>query len=156
MRSSMLSINVHVIYFLTFKPLLRERDSVSTWGKYIRVVIIYNFRTVCEFNQSRISDLFRSVYVQWRDHELPRWETHRTPRINVCVTCYAFDEVLHLETRHLFLLSTNMADLKVLSYEAIFDDRSPMSGRVGSLIIYVVIRAAEIIDWWFPVKVKTP
>jgi hypothetical protein len=49
-----------------------------------------------------------------------------------------------------------MADLKVLSYEAIFDDRSPMSGRVGSLIIYVVIRAAEIIDWWFPVKVKTP
>jgi hypothetical protein len=27
-----------------------------------------------------------------------------------------------------------------------------MSGRVTAAIIYVVIRAGEIIDWWFPVK----
>jgi len=45
-----------------------------------------------------------------------------------------------------------MENLKVLSYAAIFDKRSPMSGRVASAIIYVVIRASEIIDWWFPVK----
>jgi hypothetical protein len=43
-------------------------------------------------------------------------------------------------------------DIKTLSYAAIFDKRSPMSGRVSSAIIYVVIRAGEIIDWWFPVK----
>jgi len=49
-----------------------------------------------------------------------------------------------------------MADLKALSYEAIFDWRSPMSGRVGSLIIYVILRAGEIIDWWFPVKGERP
>jgi hypothetical protein len=48
------------------------------------------------------------------------------------------------------------AELKALSYEAIFDDRSPMSGRVGSLFIYVILRAAEIIDWWFPVKGERP
>jgi hypothetical protein len=59
------------------------------------------------------------------------------------------------------LLSTIMAfnahtNLKALSYEAIFDSRSPMSGRVGSVIIYAVIRAAEIIDWWFPVKAAGP
>jgi hypothetical protein len=45
--------------------------------------------------------------------------------------------------------------LKALSIEAIFDKRSPMSGRVGSVLIYIVIRMAEIIDWWFPVKVVT-
>jgi hypothetical protein len=49
-----------------------------------------------------------------------------------------------------------MADLKALSYEAIFDRRSKMSGRVGSVFLYVMIRLAEIIDWWFPVKVETP
>jgi len=49
-----------------------------------------------------------------------------------------------------------MADLKALSYEAIFDRRSKMSGRIGSIFLYTVIRLAEIIDWWFPVKVKTP
>jgi hypothetical protein len=49
-----------------------------------------------------------------------------------------------------------MADLKALSYEAIFDRRSKMSGRVGSVFLYGMIRLAEIIDWWFPVKVKTP
>ena len=43
-------------------------------------------------------------------------------------------------------------DLKALSLEAIFDKRSKMSGRVGSVLIYTVIRVAEIIDWWFPLK----
>ena len=46
--------------------------------------------------------------------------------------------------------------LKVLSYTAIFDKRSRMSGRVASAIIYVVIRAGDIIDWWFPVKATSP
>lgn len=45
-----------------------------------------------------------------------------------------------------------MADLKELSYEAIFDRRSKMSGRVGSVFLYAVLRIAEVIDWWFPVK----
>lgn len=49
--------------------------------------------------------------------------------------------------------NADTATLKVLSYTAIFDKRSRMSGRVASAIIYVVIRAGDIIDWWFPVKV---
>ena len=44
--------------------------------------------------------------------------------------------------------------LKELSYRAIFDKRSPMSGRISSAIMYTVIRAGEIIDWWFPVPTK--
>lgn len=47
-----------------------------------------------------------------------------------------------------------MVNLKELSYLAIFDKRSAMSGRVSSAFIYIAIRAGEIIDWWFPVKVK--
>jgi hypothetical protein len=43
--------------------------------------------------------------------------------------------------------------LKEVSYKCIFDKPSKMSGRVASAIIYAVIRAGEIIDWWFPVKV---
>jgi hypothetical protein len=43
--------------------------------------------------------------------------------------------------------------LKTLSYDAIFDKRSRMSGRLASAIIYAVLRAGDIIDWWFPVKV---
>jgi hypothetical protein len=49
-----------------------------------------------------------------------------------------------------------MADLKQLSYRCIFDRASPMSGRVAGAIIYIVIRAGEVIDWWFPVKVTAP
>ena len=49
-------------------------------------------------------------------------------------------------------LPTDTANLKVLSYAAIFDNRSRMSGRVASAIIYVVMRAGDVIDWWFPVK----
>jgi hypothetical protein len=48
----------------------------------------------------------------------------------------------------------NTIELKALSYQAVFDKLSPMSGRVASAIIYAVIRAGEIIDWWFPVKVN--
>jgi len=44
--------------------------------------------------------------------------------------------------------------LKELSYLAIFDKWSPMSGRISSAIMYTVIRAGEIIDWWFPVPTK--
>jgi hypothetical protein len=43
--------------------------------------------------------------------------------------------------------------LKILSYDAIFDKRSPTSGRVASAIIYVVLRAGDVIDWLFPLKV---
>jgi hypothetical protein len=42
--------------------------------------------------------------------------------------------------------------LKITAYRCIFDRPSKMSGRVTAAIIYVVIRAGEIIDWWFPVK----
>jgi hypothetical protein len=48
------------------------------------------------------------------------------------------------------------SDLKDVSYRCILDERSPMSGRIASAIIYAVIRAGEIIDWWFPVKVTDP
>ena len=47
-------------------------------------------------------------------------------------------------------------ELKAISYKCIFDKPSPMSGRVSAAIIYAVIRAGEIIDWWFPVKVSEP
>jgi hypothetical protein len=52
--------------------------------------------------------------------------------------------------------NSDTAALKVLSYEAIFDKRSRMSGRVASAIIYTVMRVGEIIDWCFPVKASTP
>jgi hypothetical protein len=47
-------------------------------------------------------------------------------------------------------------ELKAISYKCIFDKPSPMSGRVSAAIIYAVIRAGEIIDWWFPVKASEP
>jgi len=46
--------------------------------------------------------------------------------------------------------------LKAVSYKCIFDKPSKMSGRVAAAIIYAVVRAGEIIDWWFPVKVSEP
>lgn len=52
------------------------------------------------------------------------------------------------------MFNSNRGDLKAVSYKCIFDKPSPMSGRVGAAIIYVVIRAGEIIDWWFPVKIN--
>jgi hypothetical protein len=45
--------------------------------------------------------------------------------------------------------------LKVLSYKCIFDKPSKMSGRVTAAVLYAVLRAGEIIDWWFPVKVSS-
>ena len=50
----------------------------------------------------------------------------------------------------------NTDELKDISYRAIFDKPSPMSGRIASAIIYAVISAGEIIDWWFPVKAVDP
>jgi hypothetical protein len=52
--------------------------------------------------------------------------------------------------------TSNAAELKVLTHKCIFDKKSPMSGRVSAGIIYVMIRAGEIIDWWFPVKASAP
>ena len=46
----------------------------------------------------------------------------------------------------------NIIEHKTLSHKCIFDEKSPMSGRVSAACIYAVIRAGEIIDWWFPVK----
>jgi hypothetical protein len=47
-------------------------------------------------------------------------------------------------------------ELKDVSYRCVIDKQTPMSGRIASAIIYVVIRAGEIIDWWFPVKAVEP
>jgi hypothetical protein len=47
-------------------------------------------------------------------------------------------------------------ELKDVSYRCILDKRTAMSGRIASAIIYAVIRAGEIIDWWFPVKADEP
>ena len=49
-----------------------------------------------------------------------------------------------------------LQDLKALSYKCIFDKPSKMSGRVASAVIYAIVRAGEIIDWWFPVKASEP
>jgi len=49
--------------------------------------------------------------------------------------------------------TSNTQNLKALSYKCIFDKPSPTSGRVWAACIYMLIRAGEIIDWWFPVKV---
>jgi hypothetical protein len=45
--------------------------------------------------------------------------------------------------------------LKELSYKCIFDKPSKMSGRVAAAVLYAVLRAGEIIDWLFPVKVSS-
>lgn len=50
--------------------------------------------------------------------------------------------------------TSNAQELKALSYKCVFDKKSPTSGRVGASIIYAIVRAGEIIDWWFPVKVS--
>jgi hypothetical protein len=43
-----------------------------------------------------------------------------------------------------------------ISYKGIFDKKSKMSGRVTCAFIYVAVRTAEIIDWWFPLKAEPP
>ena len=52
--------------------------------------------------------------------------------------------------------TSNAAELKALTHKCIFDEKSPMSGRVSASIIYAVIRVGEIIDWLFPVKASAP
>ena len=52
--------------------------------------------------------------------------------------------------------TSNAQELKALTHKCIFDEKSPMSSRVSAGIIYAVIRAGEIIDWWFPLKVSEP
>jgi len=54
------------------------------------------------------------------------------------------------------VFDSDLRALKEVSYKCIFDKPSKMSGRVSAAIIYAVIRAGEIIDWWFPVKVSNP
>lgn len=46
--------------------------------------------------------------------------------------------------------------LKDISYKGIYDKNSKMSGRITCAFIYMAVRTAEIIDWWFPVKVEPP
>lgn len=41
-------------------------------------------------------------------------------------------------------------NLKTVCYKCIVDKYSPTSGRIAAVIIYSVIRAGEIIDWWLP------
>jgi len=53
------------------------------------------------------------------------------------------------------VFNSDPKELKAVSYKCIFDKISPMSGRVAATFIYMVLRAGEIIDWWFPVnKIK--
>jgi len=52
--------------------------------------------------------------------------------------------------------TSNAQELKAVSYKCVFDKKIPMSGRVSAGIIYAVVRAGEIIDWWFPVKASEP
>jgi hypothetical protein len=46
--------------------------------------------------------------------------------------------------------------LKDISYKGIYDKKSKMSGRIACAFIYAAVRTAEIIDWWFPIKVEPP
>jgi hypothetical protein len=48
------------------------------------------------------------------------------------------------------------AELKDVTYKCIYDKNSKMSERVMCACIYAAVRAAEIIDWWFPLKVEAP
>lgn len=36
---------------------------------------------------------FREIKMSWL--QFPRLETHRTPRIYICVVCYALDQIIH-------------------------------------------------------------
>ena len=51
---------------------------------------------------------------------------------------------------------TDLPALKSATYRGIFDKNSKMSGRVMCAFIYAAVRTAEIIDWWFPLKVEPP
>ena len=43
-------------------------------------------------------------------------------------------------------------EMKRATITVVKDDESKMSYRVFSFLYYLVIRAAEIIDWWFPTE----
>jgi hypothetical protein len=45
-------------------------------------------------------------------------------------------------------------EMKKAAATLVRDTDSKTSTRVMSFLYYLAIRACEIIDWWFPVKVK--
>lgn len=45
-------------------------------------------------------------------------------------------------------------EVKKATATMVRDSETKMSSRVMYLMYYMTIRACEIIDWWFPVKVK--
>lgn len=49
-------------------------------------------------------------------------------------------------------LNQDPAKLKVLAHACVIDARTKTSTRVACALLWGVLRAAEIIDWWFPVK----
>ena len=54
------------------------------------------------------------------------------------------------------LFGRDTSALRDAAYKVIFDKPSKMSDRVCAAIIYIAIRAGEVIDWWFPVKAIEP
>ena len=44
--------------------------------------------------------------------------------------------------------------MKLATAAVVKDPDSKTSTRVMSFLYYVTIRACEVIDWWFPVKVQ--
>ena len=46
----------------------------------------------------------------------------------------------------------DMAELKPLAYQVVFDSATKMSTRAACAFLYAVIRLGEVLDWWFPVK----
>jgi hypothetical protein len=45
-------------------------------------------------------------------------------------------------------------EMKRATAAVVKDSDTKMSARVMSFLYYVTIRACEVIDWWFPVKVQ--
>lgn len=45
-------------------------------------------------------------------------------------------------------------EMKKAASVVVKDTDSKMSTRVISFLYYLSIRACEVIDWWFPLKVK--
>lgn len=45
-------------------------------------------------------------------------------------------------------------EMKKATATMVRDSETKMSTRIMYLMYYMTIRACEIIDWWFPVKVK--
>jgi hypothetical protein len=45
-------------------------------------------------------------------------------------------------------------EMKLATAAVVKDPDSKTSTRVMSFLYYVTIRACEVIDWWFPVKVQ--